>query len=893
MRTAWMRLLGLFRRERSGRDLDEEIRVHLAMQEEEFRRAGMDAAAARLAALRQFGGVARTAEAYREQGGVPWLESAARDVRYALRRLRRSPGFTAAAVLSLALGIGANTAIFSLFHALMLRLLPVARPQELVSFIRIGGWGNAEISSYPLYLSLRQQTDVFRDVAARSIPQKVRFQGARGDRIELASREFVSGNYFRLLGVAPALGRLFTDDDNRVAQGHPVAVLSYDFWRNRFGGDPGMIGRTLVAGDQTLTVVGVAAPGFHGIEVERRTQFWEPAVMAMPAAQLNNPGMHWVCPIARLAPGVSRHRAQAAADAIMQQYLSAHYGTYPNAAFRRKAMEQRLEVRGAGTGVSLLRDEFGRPLGVLMAAVGLVLLVACTNLANLLLARGAARRKEIALRYSLGATRGRLVRQGLVESLLLAAAGCVAGAIFAFWGEGYILRFIPGESSDPFSTALDTTVLAFTVGVALFSAILFGLAPALRSTAIDPAAGLQWRGAQAAGAPPGLRRALVVAQVAFSAVLVVLAGLFGHSLAQLRAVDPGFRSRNVIAFQMDFPPAWTAAPRRAARDRFLAGAEALPGVLSVSYGFPGPFQGGSADYTIRVPGSERTAREPASVEIQYAGPRHFETIGSVPLFGRDFDRKDTAESRKVAIVNESFARVFFPGGSNPLGRAVSFDDSRDGGAPTYIVGVVRDMTHYGLRQGVRPTIYVPWAQKESGWPPTLLVRAQTSPAAIIAALRGEARKLGPDIALTEPRTIRQQIDDSIFQDRLLAMLSGFFGALALGLAAIGLYGVVAYATARRSAELGIRIALGARRATVLWMVLRDALALVVLGLGLGLPAALLAARAVGSVLFEVKPADPATFALTACVLASIALTAAFLPARRAASLQPVNVLRHE
>ena len=882
----WRRLTAVFKRSRLDRELSEEIESHLAMQEEEFRRAGMSGSEARKAARREFGGVAQTMETYRERRGVAWLESTGKDVRYALRGLARSPGFTAAAVLSLALGIGANTAVFSLFHALMLRMLPVARPEELVVLFRTGGWGRG-VSSYPLYLDLRKRSDLFADVAASNGPGKVRFQAHAGAHAELAAREFVTGNYFALLGVKPALGRLFTDDDNRTPQGHPLAVLSYDFWRGRFGADPSVIGRTITAGDQPLTVVGVAAPWFHGAVLDERAQFWVPTMMAMPAKDLMFEGTHWVWPIARLAPGVNRKRAQAAVDAIMQRHMEANYGRYPDAAFRRKALEQRLELRGAAGGLSRLREEFGGPLTVLMAAVGLVLLVASLNVANLLLARGAARGREMALRYSLGATRARLIRQGLTESALLAGAGCVVGAFFAFWGEAYILDFLPAGASAPFSTVPDAAVLAFTAGVSLASVLLFGLAPAWRSAAIDPAASLRTAGAGATQRPL-LRRSLVVAQVAFSVVLVALAGLFGRSLAELRGIDPGFRNRGVVSFQLDFPNSWKKADALAARERCVARAETLPGVLSVSYSFPGPFLEGSADTTLRVPGSERTAKEPANVEIQYVAARHFETIGSPPLAGRDFARTDAAAGRAVAVVNEAFVRAFFGEGANPLGRILSFDKES-----TFIVGVVRDMTHYGLRKGAAPTVYVPFAQSDPGWPPSILVRASVPAAALIPALRREVENLGPGVALTEPRTIAQQIDEDIFQDRLLAALSGFFGVLALVLSAIGLYGVVAYGTARRTSEIGIRIALGARRPAVVWMVLRDALALVAIGLALGIPAALAAGRTVAAVLFDVKPADPATLFATACILASAGMVAAFLPARRAAAIEPVRVLRQE
>jgi predicted permease len=893
MGVLWKRLAALFRGKKLDNELNAEIEAHLAMQEEEFRRAGMTPGEARLAARREFGGVAQTLEAYRERRGVPWLESPAKDIRYALRGLARSPGFAAAAILSLALGIGANTAIFSLVHTVMLRSLPVAHPEELVTMYRTGGWGTGGISSYPFCLALRERADLFRDVAAEQAPYKVRFRVNSRDHIEMAAREYVSGNYFSLLGVRPLLGRVFTDDDNRAAQGSPLVVLSYDFWHNRFGGDPGMIGRTVFVSDQPMTVIGVAAPGFRGVQVEWHTDLWIPLVMGATSKSLMDEGMHWLRPIARLAPGISRERAETAVGAIWQRHLERHYGNYPNAAFKRRALDQRMELRDAAGGFSMLREQFGKPLLVLMAAVGLVLLVACTNLANLLLARGAARRKEIALRYSLGATRGRLIRQHLTESLLLGAAGCAMGALFASWGEAYVLKFIPMGFGVEFSTTPDRAVLAFTAAVSLAAAILFGLIPAWRSTAIDPAAGLQSRGSSAAGSA-ALRRVLVVTQVAFSTVLVVMAGLFAHSLAELRAIDPGFRNQNVVSTQLDFPRSWKPEQRRAARERLMVQTETLPGVLSVSDAFPGPFKEGAADITLRVPGSQATAREPGSVAIQYAAARFFETIGSRPITGRDFDRNDTATSRKVAIVNEAFARRYFPEAPNPVGRIVSFDDSKpEGGEPTYVVGLVRDMTQQGLRRAPWPTIYVPITQLEPGWDPSILVRAQLPPAELTAALRREVSKLGPEVALTEPATLRQKMDDDIYQDRLLATLSGFFGILALALAAIGLYGVVAYSTAQRGFEIGIRIALGARRSGVLWMVLRDALLLVALGLAVGLPASLLAAATVESVLFEVKPADPLTFLTTACVLAGIALAAAFLPARRAATIDPLKVLRQE
>ena len=889
MRTFWQRIAAFIRGPRMERDLQSEIDSHLAMQEAEFRDRGLSPDAARAAARREFGGVAQAMEDYRERRGLPWLETLARDARYTLRGLMRNPGFTAAAVLSLALGIGANTAVFSLFHALMLRMLPVERPAELVTLYKKGGWGIGT-SSYPLYEEIAKRADLFSGVAARTSPVKVRFTPRPGAREEYARREFVSGSYFGVLGVQPALGRLIGRDDDRTPGAHPVAVVSYDFWRSRYDSDPAIVGAKIVVGEQPLTVIGVAARGFHGVEVEQRTDVWAPIMMSGRA--FKNPGAWWLTMVARRQPGIGIRQAQAAIDVLVKHHLEAAYPPTYNAAFRKKAFEQRLEVREGSNGFSGLRETFGKPLTVLMAAVGLVLLAACANVANLLLARGAVRRKEIALRLSLGATRMRLLRQAITESVLLAIAGSALGIVLAARGRRLIMQFLPETAGDPFGSGSDLTLLLFTIGISVAAVLLFGVAPAMRSTAIDPASGLR-AGQLGPAGRPALRRVLVVAQVAFSVVLVAMAALFGHNLFALRHVDLGFGARNVITFGLDFPKRWQGDAAKV-REQLLEHLEALPGVASVSYGFPGPFMTGSADATLRVPGSGRTLAEPGRVEMQYIGPRFFESVGSPPLQGREFDRHDTARSPKVALVNESFVREFLAGEPRPLSRWLSFDDSRpEGGERTQIVGIVRDMHHYGIQKESRPTVYVPEVQKPSGWPPTMVVRTQMPPRVLLGRIYGELRAADGAIAVTNIASLEEQVDDSIFEQRMLAALGGFFGTLALVLAAVGLYGVVAYGTARRTGEIGIRIALGARRAQVVWMILRDSLALVAIGLALGLPAALVAARAVDSVLFGIKPADPVTFASTAAILAAIAVAAAFLPARKAARLEPSRVLRHE
>jgi predicted permease len=888
MRTLLSRLLSIVRRRPLDRDLDEEIAAHLAHQEAEFQASGMAPEAARAAALRQFGGIAQTKEDYRDRRGVPWLETVWRGIRYALRGLARNPGFAAAATLSLALGIGANTAIFSLFYPLMLRMLPVERPQELVSMYRTGGWSRGFVS-YPLYQEIAKRSDLFQGVVARTGVAKAHFTPRPGDRGEFAQQEFVSGNYFSVLGVGAALGRIFTGEDNTTPGAHPVAVISYDLWRNRYGADPAILGTKILLANKPYIIIGVAAAGFHGVEFERRAQVWTPAMMA--DVKVASPNYWWIWVVARRRPEISPRQVQAAIDVLMQQHLNALYPPTYNAAMRKRALGQRLEVRDAGIGLSLLREEFSRPLTILLIAVGLVLLAACANVANLMLARGAARRKEIALRLSLGATRARLVTQSLTESVVLMLAGTSLGVLLAGWGQRFVLQFLPEQTGNPFASAPDGPVLAYTICISAIAVLLFGLGPALRFTTVDPATGL--RPGTSGSGRPGMRRALVVAQVAFSVVLVAMAALFGHNLYALRGVDLGFRNQNVVALSLDVPREMQKDVRNTAR-QLAAQLQQLPGIFSVSYGFPGPFQMGTSSGSIRVPGSERTEREPADVDITHIAPRYFETIGARLAAGRDFESADRDDGRKVAVVNEAFVREFFPGEKNPLTRRLSFDDSKpEGGEPVFIEGVVRDIRHSGVQERARPTVYLPIDQYSNSGAPILLLRTQAEPAALLRPIYGEMRRISRGLLIADMHTLRSRIDDSIFEQRLLAAIGAFFGILALMLAAVGLYGVVSYGTARRLQEIGIRIALGARRGQVVWMILRDSLVLVGVGLAIGLPAAFVSARAVQALLFDIPPGDPPALLLTALTLTAAGVAAAYVPARRAASVDPTKVLRSE
>jgi predicted permease len=893
MRTLWKRLTALFAKRQWERELSEELEAHLEMRAAELRQQGLDPQAARATARREFGGIDQIKEAYRDRRGLPWIESLAKDARYGLRGLRRNPVFTLAAVLSLALGIGANTAIFSFVNTLMLRMLPVEKPEQLVNLYRTGGWGKG-YASYPLYLEFRKHTDLFAGVFARSGAGKVRFDAGHSNSVEYVEREYVTGNYFEVLGVKPAIGRLFTDADNRTPQGHPLAVLSYDFWRSRMASEPAVLGRVLKVDEHLLTVIGVAAPGFHGVEVESHADVWAPAMM-FPGDVLE-PGMHWVWIMARGRPEIPKGRVQAAANTIMGQYLTSVYGGQRDSAFGKFALDQKIEVRDAGVGISMLRETFGKPLTILMAAVGLVLLAACANVANLLIARGAARGREIAMRFSLGATRWRLVRQWLIESLMLALLGSGLGLAFAIWGERYMLRFLPPGSGERFDVAPDSAVLAFTLGISILSAFLFGLAPALRATSLDPASALKdggWR-QPGRGARAGCRKALVVLQVALSVVLVSAAGLFAHSLAGLRSINPGFVAQNVLTFSLDYPQAWKGADKQKHRTRLLAGLAEAPGIDAVSYGAPGPYQDGSGMAVIRVPGSIRTVKEGAQVDLRAVGPAYFETIGVRPLRGREFNPGDLRAMRKIAVVNQAFVREFLPGTPDPVGRILSFDVSKpQGGEPTYIVGLVRDILHDGLKTHAKPAVYVSFHDGEFTYDPTLLVRTTLPAATLLPVIRRELNQLDPGVALVEPRTLRDRVDDSIFVERMIATLSGFFGALALLLAAIGIYGVMAYAVARRTAEIGLRIALGAAPARIAWMVLRDGLLPIVLGVAIGLPLSLAAGRITASLLYGIKSNDPPTYVWTIAVLLAIGMLAAFLPARRAAAVEPIEALRHE
>jgi predicted permease len=808
--------------------------------------------------------------------------------------------------LSLGLGIGANTAIFSLLDQVLLRVLPVKNPQELVKVHSAPGAFSGSMScvngtdcmSYPMYQDLRDQNQVFTGMLAR-LPLALSFTA--GERTERVSAELVSGNYFDVLGVGAALRRTFTQDDDRIPNGHPLVILSYRFWQRRFVGDPSILNRTVRVNDHPMTVMGVAQRGFQGVEVGRSLDVMVPMMMKPEMTptwnDLDNRRSVWLYAMARLKPGVSRVQAESAMQVIWKPLLEEEVKLVPGASerFRARYVSKKLMVEDVSKGQSELREQFSKPLVVLMAMVGLVLLIACANVANLLLARAAARQREIAVRLALGAGRGRVVRQLLVESVVLALAGGAAGIAIAYSSGGVLLRFLPDSDANlSLATTPDLRVLAFALVLSLATGVLFGLVPALQSTrpAIAPTLKDQASNVSAGGGQARIRMTLVAAQVALSLVLLVGAGLFARSLFNLREVDPGFKADHLMSFEVDPSLNGYTQPRMKQLFERLADSMAQsPGVLAVSSAEIAPLSGNNSVSTINVEGYQSKSEEDMNVAENSVGPGYFSAMGIALVNGREFTRADAGGAPRVAIINETMARYFF-GHDNPIGRHIG-NRGRNDKPDTEIVGVVRDGKYDSLRKAVVRTALFPWAQNDSIQDMTFFVRAAGKPEALGGMLRGAVARLDPNLPVFNEQSVETQIDQSIYVDRMIAALSVFFGALATLLAAIGLYGVMAYNVARRTREIGVRMALGAERAHVLWLVMKEAALLAGLGIAVALPAAYAAGRLINAQLYGVAPADFAVLASGAVFLAVVAGIAGYVPAWRATQVDPLVALRYE
>jgi predicted permease len=885
-----LRLRGrtLFRRGRVEQELDEELRFHLDEQIAENLAAGMTAEEARYAARRAIGGAEQIKEECRDMRRVNWIGDFAKDVRYALRILGRSPGFTAAAVLSLALGIGINTAVFSLINAVLLRTLPVKNPERLVVF------NHRNDISYPMYEDLREGNTVLSGLLCRfTIPASMSTAG-QTDRI---SAELVSGNYFQVLGVEPLIGRTITPDDARMPGAQPVVVLSNGFWRRRFGSDPGIVGKTIRLDGHPMTVVGITPAGFQGTEVgvspDVRVPITMVRAMIPEEVEINSRGWQWLDLVGRLKDGVSRAQAESALNAIYmhareRELGSVFKGIPPSA--KAQVLAERLRLEAGSRGVSELRETFSFQLWVLMAAVGVVLMIACMNVASLLLARAMARQREIAVRLALGASRVRVVRQLITESVILVLIATGASVVIAGWGSHMLAGFLP-EGRLPVALNLDPDfrVLGFAVIVSLVAGILFGLAPALQLTrsAVAPALKAQ---ASLSGLRGSLafRKILTVAQVALSLLLLEGAGLFMRTLGNLKAIDIGYDRENVLLLEL---VPWLNGYSDDQSTRFfeevIERVNQLPGVRAASMGSMGLLGSGLRIEGVHVEGSSTSQGEETGGWINSISPKYFETLRMPLLLGRSFTVGDTKTAPKVAIVNQAFARRYF-GSSNAVGRHFGIGDVNN----IEIVGIVRDGKYKDVREKTSNLVYLPFEQNLDQ-PMTLCVRTVGDPGKVTAAIRREVRAVDANVPIYNVRTLETQLDESLSQERLVATLSSWFGAFALLLAAIGLYGVLAYNVTRRTNEIGLRMALGAQRGGVIWMVLREALLLVGMGVAVGVPLALVLARSVSSLLYGLKPTDALTISAAAIILLAVGAVASYLPARRASCVDPMEALRYE
>ncbi len=839
---------------------------------------------------------------------IKTMTSLVPDLRYALRAIRRSPLFASVAILSLALGIGANTAIFTLMDQIMLRQLPVQHPEQLVMLYQRGAHNGSNMGSrmhsYPIYQDYQKKAEPFSEVLCRRLINTSIGVDNQTERVEA---EMVSGNYFTMLGVKPAVGRLFTsEEDDRVVNGHPVVALSYDYWVNRFARDPKVIGKKILVNNYPMTIVGVSAAGFAGLDPAQGPQIRVPILMKEPLlpewAWFNGASRRarWVQVFARLKPGYTPESARAQLQVLFRQ-VREYEATLPAAKdwspySRNRFLEGTIHIEKAATGYSDLRNNFSTALVVLMCMVGLVLLIACANVANLLIARAFARQKEIAVRLSIGASRGQLVRQLLVESLVLSVAGGVAGVLLAVALTRGLLALVPSEGNPLLIQPLpDARILLFTLALTFLTALVFGLVPALRASRADLWTTLKDAVGSIAGSGGSLflRKGLVAAQVALSFLLLFGAGLFVRSLQNLKATDTGFRDpENLVTFQVN--PAlngYSEVRGTQFYSELLDHIRAIPGVKSAGIAGVPVLHGWEWDNSMQVEGHQAKDGEDVQAFMNSVSPGYFATMGIQLIEGRDFDRRDNDKPGewKLAIVNQQFARHYF-GDRSAVGRHIGNGSGPKTKLDIEIVGVVANSLYEGPREGVRRQVFVRQSGNNGS---AIYVRAGLGSSSAYAALRNEVKKLDAGMPVFEMKTLAGQLDETLLTERLIALLSAGFGLLATLLAAIGLYGVMAFVVARRTKEMGLRMALGAGRSSVIWLVMREVLLLLGLGLAIAVPSAFGLGRFVAAQLYGIKAGDPWVASASILLLAAVASMAGFIPAHRASRIDPILALRYE
>lgn len=823
-----------------------------------------------------------------------------------MRILRRSPVFATVAILSLALGIGANTAIFTLMDKIVLRKLPVKDPDSLVMLFQTGLNNGSNMGrrmhSYPIYQDYQQKAEPLSEVISRRL---ISVSLTAGDNTERVQAEMVSGNFFSMLGVKPAVGRVFSSgEDDRIYGGHPVVVLSYPYWSMRFGKDPSVVGKKILVDNYPMTIVGVSAASFTGLDPVQSPQIRVPILMKpvmspeWPWLRMDDRRARWVQVFARLKTGYTVESAAAPLQGLFRQ-VREYEMTLPAASkwsayTRDQFMKGKLNIEKAATGYSELRNNFSTALIVLMAMVGLVLLMACANVANLLIARALARQKEVSIRLSVGASRWQLVRQLLVESMVLSFFGGAAGILVSAGMTRGLLALIPAEGNPLLITpAPDARILLFTFGVTIVTGVVFGLVPALRATRQDLWTTMKDTLGSIAGARGSslfLRKSLIAAQVAMSFLLLFGAGLFVRSLQNLETAGSGFeRMQNLVTFQLSPALNGYDEPRAVNFYRqLLEDIRAIPGVKAAAFTAVPVLHGTEWDNSMSVEGHHVQDGEDMQAYMNSPSPGYFQTMGIHVLEGRDFDARDIRKNAKVAIVNEHFAKHFF-GGRSAVGRHLGqglLDPKMD----IEIVGVTTDTLYEGPREGVHRQVFVPNYGNQSV---AFYVRAATDSKSIYAAIRGAVRKLDASLPIYELKTVEAQLDETLLTERLTALLSAGFGLLATGLAIIGLYGVMAFVVARRTRELGVRLALGAGRGLVIWLVMKEALILVAIGLFIGVPSAVGLGRFVSAQLYGIQGNDPRTAMAMVMMLFIIASAAAMIPAQRASRIDPITALRLE